>query len=416
MAMAWLSLNDRFDAAFYCRNYPDVVDAGLPPLLHYILHGQAEGRSPHAATTSSPGKAKARPDTKPALYIVPAFMGNRNTKRYRANHLAEVCESFAQVCMIDFKAPPEGFFSDVRKSPFPVVLQRLSAQDPASMPFLHTLKKTGCRILYDIDDLLFDREQLEDWRLESWDIPPASYLDIMAYADAFLAATPELANRLQVFYHKDADVVPNVLNRQQLAASAQAYEAAHANAGRFIIGYAAGSASHDHDLTVALPAIEQFLSEHPDAELHCIGDVRIPESMTKRLPTQIMQHAKVPWFDLPAALASFDIQIIPLTATPFNACKSHIRFLESAAVRVPTLCSNVGQQAQSVTEGITGLLTENSTEGWHAGLRRYYENSQLRFDIAEAAYRYMVQSCSSAAPDHIARTRELLGKADNHTT
>jgi hypothetical protein len=36
-----------FDAAFYLDRYPDVRQAGMNPLLHYLRHGAAEGRKPH---------------------------------------------------------------------------------------------------------------------------------------------------------------------------------------------------------------------------------------------------------------------------------------------------------------------------------------------------------------------------------
>jgi hypothetical protein len=36
-----------FDAAFYCERYPDVTAARMRPLVHYLLHGAAEGRKPN---------------------------------------------------------------------------------------------------------------------------------------------------------------------------------------------------------------------------------------------------------------------------------------------------------------------------------------------------------------------------------
>jgi hypothetical protein len=36
-----------FDAPFYRRRYPDVVEARMHPFAHYLLHGAAEGRKPN---------------------------------------------------------------------------------------------------------------------------------------------------------------------------------------------------------------------------------------------------------------------------------------------------------------------------------------------------------------------------------
>ena len=38
-----------FDALYYTRANPDVVDAGYDPFEHYVLYGRAEGRFPNAA-------------------------------------------------------------------------------------------------------------------------------------------------------------------------------------------------------------------------------------------------------------------------------------------------------------------------------------------------------------------------------
>jgi GT2 family glycosyltransferase/glycosyltransferase involved in cell wall biosynthesis len=36
-----------FDATFYCQRNPDVAQAGVDPLVHYLTNGAAEGRDPH---------------------------------------------------------------------------------------------------------------------------------------------------------------------------------------------------------------------------------------------------------------------------------------------------------------------------------------------------------------------------------
>ncbi|KPL51707.1 hypothetical protein ABB55_05245 [Prosthecomicrobium hirschii] len=47
-----------FDGAFYLAGNPDVAEAGISPLLHYLRHGRAEGRQPvPAAGPPAPGPA-----------------------------------------------------------------------------------------------------------------------------------------------------------------------------------------------------------------------------------------------------------------------------------------------------------------------------------------------------------------------
>jgi hypothetical protein len=38
----------KFDAAFYCANNPDVVAAGVDPLIHFLYEGWRQGRNPEA--------------------------------------------------------------------------------------------------------------------------------------------------------------------------------------------------------------------------------------------------------------------------------------------------------------------------------------------------------------------------------
>jgi len=43
-----------FDFNFYCASYPDIKNAGLNPLVHYLIHGEDEGRKPN--NNFDPGK------------------------------------------------------------------------------------------------------------------------------------------------------------------------------------------------------------------------------------------------------------------------------------------------------------------------------------------------------------------------
>lgn len=345
------------------------------------------------------------------LFIVPAFMGNRNTKRYRTNHLAEICGQFTTVEIIDFRDPPESFFKRLANERCIVVLQRLSTENPLSRDFLDRVRASACPVLYDIDDLLFEEANIEGWRLASWDIKPDNYREAMAYAHSFIAATPPLAAALSETFGKPADVLPNVLNDEIMSRS----QAAAANTQRadkpFIIGYASGSASHDADLDEALEDVARFLAHHEDARFHTIGEVALPEAFRQRAGLQLVEIAKVPWFDLPAVLASFDVQIIPLAPCAFNACKSHIRYLESAAVGVPVLASRVGQQAQSIRDGETGILTESAETDWFDGLARLYADPALRKQLAAQSLADIQSRYTTQSTHQVKQARAILLRA-----
>jgi hypothetical protein len=50
---------ERFEAAWYLEQYPDVAASGLDPLFHYLEHGLAEGRSGNAEEDARRTKAEA---------------------------------------------------------------------------------------------------------------------------------------------------------------------------------------------------------------------------------------------------------------------------------------------------------------------------------------------------------------------
>ncbi|MCU0723966.1 MAG: glycosyltransferase, partial [Planctomycetes bacterium] len=86
-----------FDPAAYLERYPDVARAGVPPVLHYLEHGDREGRRPHPLfepeyyLARNPDVARSgapsllhyaghgeREGRRPNPYFDPAFYARRN--------------------------------------------------------------------------------------------------------------------------------------------------------------------------------------------------------------------------------------------------------------------------------------------------------------------------------------------------
>jgi hypothetical protein len=57
--------SELFSAAWYVRHYPETLGSGLSPVLHYLLHGAAEGKDPGPGFSTERYLAE-HPDLDPA--------------------------------------------------------------------------------------------------------------------------------------------------------------------------------------------------------------------------------------------------------------------------------------------------------------------------------------------------------------
>lgn len=83
-------------------------------------------------------------------------------------------------------------------------------------------------------------------------------------------------------------------------------------------------------------------------------------------------------------LAASEICFMPLSDTPFNRCKSDLKFIEAAALRVTALASPT-VYAGSITDGETGVLFRDAEELGQR-LLRLIANPEIGRAIADAAH------------------------------
>lgn len=339
-------------------------------------------------TRSIPSETRPSSDALPAerrILILPVIYQERNTTRYRARHLEEQLVALGyDPRVIDHETNQAAIWKLLANARLPVILQRFH-RDRANAAFLDRLKQAAGCLVYDIDDLLFDPAELEPERPQSWERLPSEYRAAMALADQFLVSTKALRNHVEAAFGKPVHVIQNVLSREQVERSTAAFATRVWEPETVTIGYAAGSATHDRDFAIVEPVLERLLDSHPQIRLVLIGFVNLNPRILIRHPARIKRLHSVPWRDLPGILATFDVQVIPLDDVPFNACKSHIRWLESAAVGCPAVLSRVGEQSLSVFDGFNGLLVDNDPESWYEALQRLVESATLREQIGRAS-------------------------------
>ncbi|MBV9293955.1 MAG: glycosyltransferase [Acidobacteriaceae bacterium] len=422
-----------FDEAFYLSQHPNVATSGTCSLRHYILYGVAEGSNPnrwfdtqwyvsqnpevlrsgrnplaHYAETGMREGKRTRPLSKRgslagarsgAQHRVIFVSGEPHSAghRYRVVHLAD-------------SLPRQLFETSIAQvSDVPRLLGDITEADlvwvwrarlcPETELLLAAHRQRGFTLLYDLDDLMFRPELaivsvidgIRSQKMLEKDVG-GLYRDIHRFlmeADRCTAPTVHLAQEIREL-GKPATVIPNGFDRRMFERARRAARARKATPddGKIRIGYAAGSLTHQRDLALASCAISAILKENPRTRLVLFrGTVILDEfPELEAVQDQIEWREIVPFDELPAEYARFDINIAPLEpANRFCKSKSELKFFEAALVGVPTVASPTGAYATAIRHGENGLLAHNNHD-WYEQLNSLLADASLRARIAGAAY------------------------------
>ncbi len=285
--------------------------------------------------------------------------------------------------------------------------------------FITQAKALHKTVLYDIDDLVIDTAYT--------DLIP--FLDTMSVEERTLyndgvnrmqrtlrmcegaiTTTTRLAMELRK-YVPNVYINRNTASNEMLALSEAAVqrreqEQTRQHTDRVGIGYFSGSITHNDDIQMLLPALAAVLDAYTNVDFYFVGELDIPPGL-KAYGDRIKTLPFVDWRKLPALVAGVDINIAPMLDTIFNEAKSENKWVEAALVKVPTVASRVGAMKRCIRHGETGFLCADIEE-WVAVLSRLIEDEALRKQIAQNAYAYVQEHCTtlsqaSALGEHIRR-------------
>jgi glycosyltransferase involved in cell wall biosynthesis len=273
-----------------------------------------------------------------------------------------------------------------------VVFHRV-ANDPYIEALIRSIRRRGALTLFDADDLTFDPQAFQ-W-IDSPDfqdpVRAALYQEDMrrnqatlALCDGATTSTDYLVRHIRG-QGKPARVHRNGFSLEMLRRSEKAFQERMAVGGRLIIGYASGTPTHNRDFSLVRPALQRILTRHPQAELWIAGALD-PGDGWEGAGERLRHLPLVPWPDLPAVLAQFDVNLAPLVNdNPFAQSKSEIKFMEAALVRVPTVASPIEAFSQAICSGKNGYVAA-ADEEWEAALERLISDEPARLQIASQAY------------------------------
>ncbi|HEU5013011.1 MAG TPA: glycosyltransferase [Roseiflexaceae bacterium] len=264
-----------------------------------------------------------------------------------------------------------------------------------TVPVLAAARRAHVPVVFDSDDLVWDaRERHYNYLAYHYTRREIARMLIftlrmrllMQQVRAFVFSTDYLAHLARQIFRQPAFVHQNALSADQLAHSAAAHAIRVAHDSSPVIGYFSGTPRvHDEDMATVAPALAAVLRQEPQARLRFAGDVALANELSDpALAAQIERRDMVHWQQLPGEIAGVGINIAPLVDNPQRRAKSAIKYLEAAAVGVPTVAVDMEPYNTVMRAGETGLLASDPA-AWEAALLRLARDPSLRQTIGECA-------------------------------
>jgi glycosyltransferase involved in cell wall biosynthesis len=248
----------------------------------------------------------------------------------------------------------------------------------------------GAKLIYCFDDNFLDPEIIKKG------IDPAkvdSFRTFLLRSHGQIVTTPTLRD-IYAQYQPKVIVIPNSLDEQLIVRRSYVSKDKQQ---KIVIGYM-GTATHDDDLAMVIPALRRINELHPNRlRVQIIGALDDQDQSKwedlKKIPLDII-HPKDGESEYPLFMLWFtgtirwDIAIAPLVDNQFNRCKSDIKYLDYTAACVPGLYSSL-LAYDTVLNGDTGLVLHEDEQEWVDALNNMINNPKLRADILNNAREYL---------------------------
>ena len=274
---------------------------------------------------------------------------------------------------------------------------------PKAMANINYANRLGKIVVYDTDDLIYDRETLASYYNSSTGQLSGKELKaVLNGADIYkraieaceyaITTTPALKTSLeQILGQGKVEVLPNALDKYSVDA-AQRVDVVKRD-GQVTLFYGSGSKTHDEDFALISPVLVKLFDQFSNLNLLVVGYLTLPEN----LAPYASRITRIDFLELDEyfhVLAHADINLAPLKQGLFADCKSEIKWLEAGVLRVPTVTSDTRVYQHAITHAVDGFVA-NCSEDWLSILKDLISNDDLRHRIGEAARDAVRQKYSS---------------------
>ena len=242
-------------------------------------------------------------------------------------------------------------------------------------------KSLGKRVLFDVDDLVFDdrythlvmetlAQPVEEHSLQFWFGYIARSGCTMRLCDGVITTNAFLAEKIRDFSGLPTWTVPNFLNRAQIDLSSRIRTAKQrsewARDGQIDIGYFSGTPTHERDFALIEPALVTLLESNTAVRLRIVGfppQSELLAPFAHRIVTLPLQD----FLNLQRVIGDVEISVVPLQDNEFGNCKSELKYFEAAIVGTVTIATPTFTYRRVIEDGWNGYLA--TAQQWDDVLR-----------------------------------------------
>lgn len=315
--------------------------------------------------------------------------GVGDSARYRTTHVAEELELHGFKCGITIQDNP--FLPSYAKK-FKVFIFHRTLYSPSIKKLIEKIKAQKKEIIFDTDDLVFDKRFLEHMDFfkkmnvferklyengVGGEIIKDKYVKVCTTTTSYLAEKlKEEGKKVIIVKNKvpqsDLDIIEEI-NRENLAQKYFPLE-------RVVIGYFSGAHGHDKDFETVDKILMRLMDKYEDLRLFLGGPLEISSDFEK-YKDRIKKMPYVPRKNNYMNIAGVDINIAPLEIdNPFCESKSELKFFEAGLLGVPTIATATQTFREAINDGIDGFVAKNAIE-WEEKLEKLIVSSRFRKSI-----------------------------------
>lgn len=319
--------------------------------------------------------------------------GVGDSARYRTKHVAEELELHGFRCATTIQDNP--FLASYVKK-FKVFIFHRTLCDSRLKKMIEKIKSQNKEIIFDTDDLVFDKKYLEHmdffkkmnlFERKLYENGVGGEIVRDEYVKVCTTSTTYLADKLRE-EGKKVIVVKNKMPESDLKIvqeiNEKNLEQKYFPLERIVIGYFSGAHGHDKDFSTIEDVLIRLLDKYEDLRLFLAGPLDISEKF-KKYEKRMKRMAYVPRAENYKNMAGTDIIIAPLEINnPFCEAKSELKFFEAGILGVPVVVTATQTFREAIEDGVDGFTAKGSDE-WMIKLEKLILNKNLRTSIGQKA-------------------------------